>query len=202
MQYSVFASITVSQGKRFPDSTLFREEFFVQRFGYDNLLIVIQVTESTIDTVVAEEVEEERVIDGYARQTFHTFHGMFQLVVVIHMAGGELINRFHLVETVEVVGHVAFGHPVVEALTVGVVLHAVHPFGVREAPVVVPVITHLRHEDHEDGQGNGEAEEVEDEWGFRGVFHFYLGFWFLVYPRARCASPWRHIPGLTAFTLG
>ena len=44
---------------------------------------------------------------------------------------------------------------------------------VREAPVVVPVVVHLRHEDHEDGQRHGEAEDIEDQWGFRGVFHNY-----------------------------
>ena len=151
------------------------EEFAGQRCRHHDFLSVVQVAERTFHAFVAEEVEELRVTDVSGVQFADTLHGQGRFAVaflgVCQTVIGEisdvhLINRFHAIEAVEEVGHFIVGHPMGKALVMCVVLHAVHPFGVREAAVVAAVVADLRHEDHEDGQGGGEAEEGEDFWGF------------------------------------
>ena len=164
IQNGVFTPVSVSQGKCFPDRTLFGEKFLGQRLGHHDLFIVIQLAERTLNALESEKVEEERVIERYIRQASHSLNRMFQLVVVIQI--GKLTDGLHLIETVEVIGYVAVIYPVGVSLSEIVLLHAVHPFGVREAAVVAAVVADLRHEDHEYGQGGGEAEDVEDFWGF------------------------------------
>ena len=123
-------------------------------------MVRIQLCKFARHALEPEKREEIRVIDSDERDIAKVFRRIMQHIVIVSVQVVERAYRLHLLLTAEECGKITLGDVIGESLSDIVLLHAIHPFGIREAPVVAPVVADLRLEDHEDGQGGGEAEEV------------------------------------------